>query len=175
MKRSDKKIQNIITRYLILIATAFPNFYIFYLIFTPLTIYSSYFLLDLFFDANLFGNVISISGCFPIEIVEACVAGSAYYLLFFLNLSTPKIKIKKRIQMLSFAFSVLFLVNILRIFFLSILFIYQSKYFDITHNIFWYFVSIILVIGIWFWEIKIFKIKEIPVYSDLKFLKKQIK
>ena len=48
------------------------------------------------------------------------------------------------------------------------------SFFDITHKVFWYFISTIFVVGIWFIEIKIFKIKEIPFYSDLNLLYKNI-
>ena len=40
--------------------------------------------------------------------------------------------------------------------------------FDFTLKIFWYLISIVFVIGIWFAEIRIFRIKKIPFYSDLR-------
>lgn len=160
---------DIIFRYLILIITALANLLLFYLIFTPLTIYPVYFLLNLFFEPSLIKNTILINKI-PIEIVKACVSGSAYYLLFVLNLSIPKIKLKKRIKMILFAFSSLLILNILRIFSLSLMIINNSKLFTITHLFFWYLLSVVLVLGIWFFEIKIFKINQIPFYSDLKFL-----
>jgi exosortase/archaeosortase family protein len=169
--KKEKQVKHLIIRYLILFMLAIPNFWLFYAIFTPLTIYTSFFLLDLFFNSALVGNAIFISGRQSIEIIPACVAVLAYYLLFFLNLSIPKIKAKKRIQMIAFSFSALFIANVLRIFFLSLLFINESAFFDITHRIFWYFVSIILVIAIWFTEVKLFNLKDIPVFTDLNFLK----
>lgn len=166
-----KRFIDILIRYLILILIAFPNLYIFYLIFTPLTIYPVYFLLNFFFNASLINNIILINEI-PIELVPACIAGSAYYLLFILNLSIPNIKIKKRIKMIAFSFTSLLAINILRIFFLSILTINNSNLFDLTHKLFWYLFSIIFVLGIWLFEVKIFKIKQTPFYSDLKFLYK---
>ena len=174
MKIKDKKILDIFIRYAILIIVAIPNLYIFYFLFKPLTIYLSYFLLDIFFNTNLSGNVILIKN-FPIVIINACVAGSAYYLLLILNLTTPKIKTKKRIKMIFFCFGIFLLINVLRIFFLSILALSESSLFDITHKIFWYLGSVVFVIGIWFLAVKIFKIKNVPIYSDLTFLYKNLK
>ena len=164
---------NIIIRYLILILIALPNLYLFYLIFTPLTVYPVYFLLNLFWEVSLQSNILFISD-FSIEIIGACIAGSAYYLLLILNLSIPKIDIKKRLRMIFFAFSSLLVLNILRIFLLVSLLLINPHLFDITHKLFWYFISIIFVIGIWFAEVGIFKLKQIPIYSDIKFLMKQI-
>ena len=150
-----------------------PNLWIFYFIFIPLTLYPVYFLLSLFFDTSLLGNIIILNKNFAIELIRACIAGSAYYLLLVLNLSIPKIKVSKRIKMITFAFSSLLIINILRIVLLSFVAYSGYSFFDIAHELFWYFMSIIFVVGIWFAEVKIFKIKEIPFYSDLKFLYKK--
>jgi len=56
---------------------------------------------------------------------------------------------------------------------LSIMYVNGSSFFDFTHKIFWYAGSTIFVIAIWFLEVKIFKIKGIPIYDDLKFLYKK--
>jgi len=116
------------------------------------------------------GDIILVKGI-PIEIIRACVAGSAYYLLFILNLSTPGIKTRKRIKMILLSFAALLFLNIIRIFLLSIMLITDStSLFDITHMLFWYILSVAFVLGIWFLEVKLFKIKQIPIYSDLKFI-----
>lgn len=161
------KIQNIFLRYFILILVAIPNLYLFYLIFAPLTIYPTYFLLNLFFNASLNQNIIQFNGS-SIELISACIAGAAYYLLLILNLSTPQIKFKKRIKLIFSSFLIFLILNILRIFFLSLLFYSGSNYFDITHKIFWYSISTIFVVGIWFFQVKYYKIKQIPFYSDIK-------
>ncbi len=110
---------------------------------------------------------------FTVEIIEACVAGSAYYLILIFNLALPKIKLHKRLKMISFAFIVLLFINILRIFSLSLMFAGDFYLFDMAHKLFWYLGSIIFVVGIWFAEVKLFKIKEIPIYSDIKLLYKK--
>ena len=172
MKSNLKNFLNIFIRYLILILISFPSLYIFYLIFTPLTVYPAYFLINLFFNASLCGTLISIPN-FSINIIPACIAGSAYYLLLILNLSIPNVKFLKRIKMIGFSFLFLLIINILRIFLLSLFVVSGSSWFDVTHKFFWYFMSTIFIIIIWFLEVKLFKIKEIPFYSDLKFLYKK--
>ena len=170
-KPQTKKIADLIIRYILLILVAVPNLWIFYHFFAPITKYSVYFLLSLFSKStSLAGDIITISGCFPIAIIGACVGGSAYYLLLVLNLSTREIDFTKRIKLILIAFSSFFLLNVLRIFILSLLFVSESPFFDITHNLFWYTLSTIFVVGIWFAEVKLFRIKNIPFYSDLKFI-----
>jgi exosortase/archaeosortase family protein len=163
-----KGIIDIFVRYAILIAVALPNFWLFYLIFTPLTIYPIYFLLSLFFETALMGNIILVSKLYPIELIGACIAGAAYYLLLILNLSVPNIKIKKRIKMILISFTALLILNLIRIFTLSLVFISGNPMFDLAHRLFWYIGSTVFVVGIWFAEVKFFKIKEIPFYSDFK-------
>lgn len=167
--KKTKSVQDILVRYAVLIALAFPNLWIFYFVFSSLTIYPVYFLLNIFFDSTLIDSIIIANGA-AIELIPACIAGSAYYLLTILNLSTSNIKIKKRIKILAIAFASFLVFNILRIFLLSVMSIKSSPLFDVTHLFFWYVVSIVLVVAIWFAEVKIFKIKEIPIYSDIKFL-----
>ncbi len=159
-----KQISSLVLRYVILLAVAIPNLYIFYLIFTPLTTYPVYFLLNLF-------NIPTAS----ISLIPACIAGSAYYLLLILNLSTPSIKFIKRTKLILIAFATFLIINILRIIFLCILYTSGSPFFDATHKIFWYAGSTILVIAIWFIQVKIYKIKHIPIYTDIKYLYRQTK
>ncbi len=168
------KLRNIFLRYLIIILIALPNLFIFYFIFTPLTIYPLFALFKLFFsNVLLINNSFYILDKFFIEIIPACIAGSAYYLLFVLNLSVPNISIKKRLKMLLFSFTFLWFLNILRIFILSLTFVSESSFFDLTHKLFWYAGATIFVVLIWFIEVKTFKIKDIPIYSDVKFLYKK--
>jgi exosortase/archaeosortase family protein len=103
-----------------------------------------------------------------IGLIDACIAGSAFYLLLILNLSTPKIKIKQRIFILLFDYFIFLVLNILRIFLLSILLINSSQIFYIVHLVFWYVISVILVLLIWIITVKLFKIKEAPFFSDIK-------
>ena len=161
-------IKSILSRYIFLLLIGLFALSVFYEVFRPLTIYPVYYLLKIFFYASLNSNVIFIG--IPIEIIDACVAGSAYFLLLILNLSVPNIRLKKRIIIIAFAFLLFLIINVIRIFSLSLLAVSGSSLFDIAHLIFWYAISIAFVVGIWFVEVKLFKIKEIPLYSDLKFL-----
>jgi len=164
---------DILIRYVLLVLVALPNLYLFYFLFAPLTLFPVFFLLNLFYDAILNNSFILVNNSFTIEIIDACVAGSAYYLLTIFNLAIPKIKLKKRLKMLGFVFGSFLVLNILRIFLLSMLYVNGSTWFDFTHQLFWYLISIVFVIGIWFLEVKLFKIKQIPFYDDIKFLYKK--
>jgi exosortase/archaeosortase family protein len=172
-KNIKKRLIFITFRYIILLALMF-SLPIFYFILTPLTVYASAGLLNMFYNVSIAQTTIDIAGsCLSqIQIIPSCVAGSAYLLLLILNLSLSMPK-KQRFYSIFFSFSVLFLVNIVRIFILSIFYINKFSFFDITHKLFWYFLSTVFVIIIWLLIIKLFKIKNIPVYSDLKFVYNQ--
>jgi len=165
MKRGIKNFSTLF-RYLILLVVAIPNLYVFYAIFTPLTVYPVYFLLNLFFNVSLSGVTLTFDSCPAIELVRACIAGSAYYLLLILNLTTP-MRLKTRIYSILFSFISLLIINILRIFLFSVLLLGSFSLFNLTHLIVWYGLSTLIVVGIWILNIRIFKIKKIPVYSDL--------
>lgn len=158
------KYAGLISRYIFILLAGLGNLYIFYQLFTPLTIKAVYLLLSIFSQASIQDASI-IFRCMTIEIIPSCVAGSAYYLLFILNLSTPNIKIKDRIKILLFSFACLFILNVVRITFLALIF--QSIFFNIVHIIFWYVISIIFVAGIWIFSARFFKIKSIPIYTDV--------
>ena len=165
------EILGLIVRYLILIAAAIPNLFIFYFIFTPLTAYPSYWILGFFYSSTLAsGHIIILNNTLPIELIQACIAGSAYYLLLILNLSTPGIALGKRVKMLLWAFGTFLILNVLRIALLSAMAYSGSNFFAITHVLFWYAISTVFVVLIWFAEVIAFKIKSIPVYSDILFL-----
>jgi exosortase/archaeosortase family protein len=167
------KIFDLFFRYLILLVLSIGNLYLIYLIFTPITTYLVYSFLKIFYPIILSNNTLTY-GNKIIEIIPACVAGSAIYFLFILNLTTSLTK-KQRVYSLIYSLSLFITFNILRIIILSILFINSVYSFEILHTFFWYFLSTFFVVFIWFSGVKIFKIKQIPIYSDIKFLIKQIK
>tara|TARA_Y100000310_G_C20652730_1_gene800337 strand:+ start:1221 stop:1742 length:522 start_codon:yes stop_codon:yes gene_type:complete len=172
MKKRDKKLLFMISRYVLLLILAL-SLSLFYKILTPLTTNFSAFLLNIFYQVSVSGDLINVSGIL-IKIIPACVAGSAYLLLLILNLTLP-MKLKTRIYTILFSLITLFVLNILRIVFLTILLVNDFKFFDFTHKLFWYVLSTIFVVGIWFLTAYIFKIKQIPIYTDLKPLIKNIK
>ena len=167
MKGSSKYALNLFSRYLFLVLITAFGTGIIYLIFLPLTKYPSYFVLSMFYDALLIGDMILI-GNYHIEIIGACVASSAYYFLLVLNLSTSGIKPLLRTKMILYSFGIFLLINVARIIVLSIMYVNDSPFFDITHKILWYAGSTIIVVGIWFFQVRSFKVKGIPFYTDLK-------
>jgi len=171
---NSKQTYYLIARYLILFLLGL-FFSIFYLIFTPLTIYPSYFILSLFYPSiKLLSNNILSFGIIQAKLIPACIAGAAYYLLLILNL-TISMKNKARIKSILFILLTFLILNILRIVIFSALLVNGYRYFDFTHIFFWYFGSTILVMFIWFANVRIFKINSIPIYSDFKNILKEIK
>ncbi len=179
---SAKKIILISLRYLISLILVF-SLPLIYRIFTPLTVYPVTWLLKLFFSSvSLSQNMVNGENIHMliinlktfIQLIPACIAGSAYLLLMILNL-TVSMNIKKRIYSIGTSVVIILLLNILRITIFSFLVYYNFAFFDFTHKLFWYFLSTVFVVLIWFLVVKIYPIKEIPVYSDVKYLMKDIK
>lgn len=165
----------LLLRYIVLLGLIF-TLPIIYKVLTPLTVYSTGFLLKLFYEVSISKDIITISTSrlTIIQIIPACVAGSAYLLLLILNL-TLLMKPKTRFCSLLFLVTAFFILNILRIFFMAVLLVADSQFFDFAHKLFWYVLSTIFVAGIWFLTAFLFKIKEIPIYSDIKYLIANIK
>ncbi len=184
--------KSILIRYFILFILGIGGLFLIYLIITPLTLYPVYFFLNLQHGAILQSsgissacdittslqlNFISSISCVKTTIyfrgyyatlVPACIAGAAVYLLLILNLTT-QMNVSKRLKSISFLIFSFLLINITRIIIFAN--IYTSKgfdFFDIAHRTTWYFGSTVLVVLIWFSNILIFKIKEIPIYSEIK-------
>lgn len=170
MKADEKRFASIFLRYIILVLIAIPGMDLFYYLFLPLTKYPIYYFTSLFYDKLFLMDNVLFIGKKSIELVGACIAGSAYYFLLILNLSTPSLKIKKRIGLLLFTFGTFLLINLIRIQSLTIMFLNESELFDLTHKLFWYLGSTVFVVLIWFLGVKIFQIKEIPFYTDLKYM-----
>lgn len=163
----------LILRYLILLflVTQLPFIY---KILTPITTNAVGEFLRLFYQVSIHKDIINVNITTTIQIVSACVAGSAYLLLLILNLTVPLNTIT-RIKSILLSMVLLFIVNVIRIVFLTYLLVIDFPYFDFTHKFFWYFLSTIFVIIIWILTIKLFKIKDVPVYTDFKMLMKDIK
>lgn len=166
-----KEIWSVIFRYAIVIALGIW-IDIIYVIFTPLTVYPVYWTLKELYGASLIGGNVIFSRGVLFDIASACVAGSAYYLLLILNLTT-RMNLSKRIKNIIFIIFSFFILNVGRILFLAIFFSSGYKYFDVLHKFTWYFGSTILVILLWFLSTWLFEIKEVPVYSDVKNISKK--
>jgi exosortase/archaeosortase family protein len=136
------------------------------------TIYPANWLINLFHTSIVISDRIIVSDLI-IEIIPACVAVSAYFLFLILNLSTPMTK-KQRIYSLLFLFLSFLVINILRIFIFSLLFINNYVYFDVLHKSSWYFINVLIVVGLWFLTTHLFKIRNIPIYTDFERLIKNL-
>ena len=161
----SNNIFNLAIRYTILFVLSLGNLYIFYRVFTPITLYVSSALLSLFFSTSVSGVSIIFDST-KISLVSACIAGSAYYLLTVLNLSTP-MNIKKRAKNILFLLVSFFVLNVIRIVIFSLLFATGYKYFSFTHELTWYLGSTLFVVVLWFVGVKLYKIRKIPFYTDL--------
>ncbi len=168
----SKQILNLFLRYIIILLLGAGNLFIFYKTLTPITVYTLKIILNIFTQTTLTENLLILS-TIKIQLIPACIAGSAYYLLLILNLSTANIKLNKRIKILILTFITLFILNILRI--LLLITINSTIFFQPIHELFWYAISTIFVIATWIFTVKHYKIKQIPVYDDIKFLYKLIK
>ncbi len=155
-------------RLAILLLFSVNSLALFYAVFTPLTVLLSSFLISLFYPMLVEGNVFYINS-YVIELINACIAGSAYYLLLILNLLTKGISISDRIKIFLFTSLAFLLVNVLRIMILIVILVqYGLDLFNKVHITFWILGSTIIVVGIWILTVKIFRVKGVPIYSDLK-------
>jgi hypothetical protein len=122
---------------------------------------------------SLFHNVVLVShNSFMIsgqliELIPACIAGSAYFLLTLLNLTTPMGR-EKRIYSLIYLYAGFLVLNVVRIAVFSLILVSGAPFFDFLHLATWYVGSTVFVIGLWFSQMHVFKISDIPVYTDLQ-------
>lgn len=162
-------------RYLVLVLLGLFNLEVFYFIFTPLTVYPVYWALSIVFhNANLLESNLLFFGGFYAQIISACVAGAAYYLLLILNMTTPMSK-EKRVKSMLFLFGMFLLINIVRILIFSGLLVSGYQYFNLTHELTWYFGSTVMVVLIWFVNVWLFEIENIPIYTDIRHLFDDVK
>jgi len=160
---NNSKIFYLFLRYFFVLLIALFIF-LFPLVLTAPTALSVNFLLTLTGESHLINNVIVYNGV-GIELIPACIASSAYILLFLLLFSV-QMKAKDRIKALVFSIFLFFIFNVFRITLLSI--IIKSPVFEILHMFLWYFLSTLAVFLIWILDVKMFNISNIPVYSDFK-------
>lgn len=166
----------ILFRYIIALFLGVFALDLIYYIFTPFTVYPSYIILKLFYSSL---ELVTNSSTFilsnhAVRLVDACIAGSAYLLLFLLNLITP-MSLKTRLKSIIFVSFTFLLFNVLRIVLFSTLYFSDFSYFDLYHRYVWYLGSTLLVVLIWFLAIKLFKIKAVPGYSDIIYIFSKVK
>ena len=162
MDRQTKKILGLFVRYFSLLLVGVGNFYIIYKLLIPLTTHIVNSVLLIFTDTIVIGNIIYLPWVW-IEIASSCVAGSAFYLLLLLILSSANIKPRVRAKAVLTSFAMLFVLNVLRI--LILIPMTGSNYFNVVHWVFWHLISILFVVFIWFYIVKIYKIKSTYSYK----------
>ncbi len=162
--------KRLIIRLLLLIFIIFFSYDLFYPILEFLTVQLSYiFLLPL--KPILTNSTTFTIGSHILEIVPACVAFSAYVLLAILILSTKDIKRKTMLKMFLIGSLSILIINILRIdLLIYMLILMGSRLFETVHLFFWKILSGVVVVLIWIYLIKKYNIKNIPIYSDVKYL-----
>lgn len=148
---------------------------IFYLIFSPLTLFWSYYFLKLFIPGvMLIGTkLITIGNTF--SFVPACTAASAYLLLALLILLTKGMSWMRRIELFVWGSLGILAFNIFRIELLLLFFFNVSSAYSTLHLLFWKFLSTLFVFLLWIMMTKRFKIRNVPIYSDLKYILSKFK
>lgn len=162
-------------RYLLLALIPLGGMALLYMVFTPLTVYPVFWILKkMYADTVLLGTTTLYFQEQYANIVRACVAGAAYYLLLILNLATP-MSLPQRVKSIAFMLFAFLALNILRIVIFARLLAQGANYFDIAHQMAWYFGSTVLVILVWFAVVLLFTIRAIPIYTDVATLIREIR
>ena len=165
----------LIIRYTTLFLVALAHFLLgnasfFYLIFTPLTVYPSFLFFNYAFNGFLVSPTVIFFKGYYAQIIPACVAGSAYFLLFVLIMATP-MSYQTRTKSFIFLGGSFLIVNIVRIIIFGSLLFQGYQFFDIAHLAFWYFGSTLMVVGLWFANVFLLKIEAIPFLTDMQSLR----
>jgi len=152
-----------------LLALLLAVFYkLFYIIFTPLTIYPAYIISNLFLNASLVNKFLIIDSI-KFEFIPACIAASAYFLLTILILTTKGIDFKKCLKLFIIGSLLILIANIIRLELLIYLFRnYSIELFNTIHLFIWKVIASVYVVLVWIFLTKYYKIKEIPIISTLK-------
>ena len=115
MKKKKKIFHFIFLRYIIILLFGIGNLFVFYFILTPVTTYSVYGILSLYHEVELGKSGILFLESFNVGLIDSCIAGGAFYLLFILIMSTGNLNLKKRLTILFYSFLIFLFLNVLRI------------------------------------------------------------
>ena len=149
------------------------SYQLLYKILMPITLYPSFYILKTIgYEASLSGITI-LTNSHALTFIPACAAASAYILLGILILLTKDIKLKTGLKMFFLGSLIILAANIIRIESLILILINGGKnYFETLHLFVWKVLSSIFVALVWIFLIKRYKIKSIPILSDIKYLRK---
>ncbi|MBT3324596.1 pacearchaeosortase [archaeon] len=158
-------------RYILALIVAFSSNF-FYTIFSPLTIYTTYFILSLFYNVTMTNSSIIFQDV-TFSFIPACTAATAYLIITELILLTRGVSFKNILKFLYISYLSIFTMNILRILVLIYIYLnYGKNYFDAFHLVFWHILSTIFVALVWIFLVEHFNIRGVPIYSDIKHLLK---
>jgi len=160
-----KYVKRVYVRLLLLIIFLLVGYKVIYVVISPITFYLIYYSL-FFYSPILTSSTSFVVNGQSVNFIPACTAASAY-LLFLMLVLTVDIKFRKAASIfLTGSFLILF-GNLVRV---DILIISLIKYgytlFETLHMFFWTVLSTIYVVLVWILLAWIFKIRDIPIYSD---------
>jgi len=145
-------------------------------IFTKITLYPSYLITLIKYSNAILENNYMIINNTLLRFIPACIGASAYCFLLVIILLTKDIKLKTRINLFLLGSLLILMLNIIRIeVLIYVLMKYGSDLFRAARESFWLFISGVYVAIVWLFLAWKFKIKAIPVYSDLKYLFEKLK
>ena len=166
-----KYIKKLVIR-LVLAVLLTLSYQLLYKILIPITLYPSFYILKLAYQAELVNNSI-ITNSHSLTFIPACAAASAYILLGILILLTKDIRLKTGLKMFLLGSLLILIANIIRIESLIFILINGGKnYFETLHLFIWKVLSSVFVALVWIFLIKFYKIKSIPFISDIKQIRK---
>ncbi len=169
-----KELKWILLRW-ILAGLVTTSYSLIYAIIGPITLQISQGILNLFTETILRGNLLYVGGK-TLEFIPSCAAISAYILLGILILLTRGINIKTRIVMALYGSVLILAANILRIeVLIYVLLQWGKNYFDTLHLFIWQIVSSMYVALVWVYLTWRFKVKGIPLYSDMRYVWKKFR
>ncbi len=161
---------------LILMITPLIGLNIFNFLLKDITLYLTYMSMKAFGYGIIIQGDLIIIGEYTLKFITACTATSAYYLLAVLILLTKDISLKKGIKTFFVGALLILLMNLVRIDILLVVLVEKGiNMFESLHIVFWEVISSLYVGGLWIFLIKKFRIKTIPVLSDMKELYKKAK
>lgn len=136
----------------------------------PLTLYAVQGIFTLFGYSStlLANNTLFIEGTY-ISLITACIAPSAFFILLFLALTLPG-KSRDYLRWIGLSWGLLFLVNVTRIVILSLVALQGYSVFESAHALFWYAGNAFFILAIWASLVISFKIRSIPVYTEVNHL-----
>lgn len=162
--KKEKIFFEIFIRYIIILLFGLGNLFIFYFLLTPITTYSVYGIVNIYHDVQLSKSGLLFFEDFNVGLIDSCIAGGAFYLLFILIMSIGRINLRKRLSVLFSSFGLFLFFNIIRI--LVLIELYGTKSFVFAHWFLWNIMSTLFVIGIWFFMVKKYNIESYPFLTD---------